>query len=470
MSDGKGDLETEVDNSGPPHVERPTWQKKLAMSDENLKYLRNVLKLIRRISPAGENLTFEQALSLVRRNAEVYDRFLLSGAPITALEVRWGAHKELCRVIQNRADGVREVTFNRPLAEDTVLQLWRSGDMDFDEVPLLFLDLEEVPSQGFSRTELYLNGQKITLFVRKEENGEFSIKLSFAIDKEFLSDDEEFLEAEDERQETARNATSQGVSECSEDHTTTSSHPMYAAPPTNYSYHMRAAAMVLLVSLGAYFWGSYLATQKAKEDMLAENKSHAEAARKSEAARDNTAIASADHELHGATLVQTTGTETQQTVDPTPTTHATIRWRGELAFVEVPIYFEELNHASLDKESKIRVRAEFIKSLEGQGIKVCTEGKNVKLPDGIVRLRFELDKTADGTVFAEVRDKNCQYISSDKAGCDTTISGNLNTVFEDVSQRLGTLMVAAMQHVQLQRNGVEQQAASPNGHTGEGGQ
>jgi hypothetical protein len=533
MSKGKGDLETEVYNSGPPHVEQPAWQKKLAMSEKKLKKLEGIVKLTRRISPAGEQLTFEQALSLARRNAEAYDKFLSSGAPINALEVRWGAQKELCRVIQNRADGVREVTFNRPLAEDTVLQLWRSGDRALDPVPLLFLDLERVPSQGISRTESYPNGQNITLCVRKEQDEEFKIKLSFAIDKEIFGTAKELAATEDERWETADKKSFHAMPVWKYDHNKANSNQVYAAP-TNYWYYVRAAMMVLLVGFGAYFWGRYLATDKAKEDMLAQSKARAEAVQNSDAARDDSATAPADPETDDTTTAQTTGTETQQSVDPTPATHASIHRRGKPGYAEVPfsrrerpdtsntstpiamldtvaapdpvetpdpvmsvntveqtyaprkngntywdrqcearlaslklVYVEELNDSSLDKESRIRVRAEFIKSLEGRGIKVLPEGKSATLADGIVRLRFKPDKIAGGAVFAEMHDNNDQYIWDDKAGCDTTINGSLKTVLGDASQRLGELMVAAIQHAQ--RNAVEQQV-SQSSHTGGGGQ
>lgn len=145
-----------------------------------------LLRLIRSTTSDGERLTYEQVLNQAKHNAEVYEQFLASKAPINALEVRVGQTR-VWHTVLSHPDGIKETTFERDLPHNAVLHVWRSADREFGEVPLLFHVMEETPMEGLSRTERYSNGRSMTLHVKPNENGEFSIKLSFAVEGRAIS-------------------------------------------------------------------------------------------------------------------------------------------------------------------------------------------------------------------------------------------------------------------------------------------
>lgn len=161
----------------------------LAMLDIDKNQFIKWKQLVRVMRQLGKDLSFDEISALARRHAQNYERFLLSNAPIRALEVRVGEMK-FWTTILNRPDGIKESTFERMLPENALLQVWRQADEEFDDIPLLFQDLAEVSREGLSRTQQYSNDRSLTLEVSKNEIGEYKIKLSFVVGHETDEDAE----------------------------------------------------------------------------------------------------------------------------------------------------------------------------------------------------------------------------------------------------------------------------------------
>lgn len=494
------------DNSDPTHGRKSELRRKIGMTEEQIKEKVRIVKLMRRISPAGDALTFEQALRLAERNAEIYRRFLASKIPINALEVRVGPRK-IFGAKQNRVDGIQELTeYRRSLPEDTVLQILRPADKQFDEVPLLFQDLEGIPLGGVSTTKRYPNGQVVTLYVMKELNNEFNIKLSFAAAPETLPKPPQVFNAEDLKQQTSEPKPKAKAAFLKSHRRSSDSKRSWLGsiyvPVQAYTYGMRAMASVLVICaiFTAFCLGSHRSYGKAQrlaliesgQQMLITDVSESTWVGESELisrVERNTlppdagmtkaavqapvapsaiwrremghAIVSSEPELlidsfETHTLAVTSETarrgetgEQGETATPKFITSWDKQCEAMLAKLR-RVYVEDLTDPSVDNDARLRVRTEFVRVLTRQGIKVLEKGEKEQAADAIVHLRFEPDKTASGAVFAELRNSAGQYIWDDKAGCETTVNGNLDTILSNASRRLGILMVVAIQ--QAQRN------------------
>lgn len=167
----------------------------LAMLDIGKNQFLKWKELVRVMRQLDKDLTFDEISALAQRHAQNYERFLVSNAPIRALEVRVGEMK-FWTTILNRPDGIKESTFERMLPENALLQVWRQADEEFDDIPLLFQDLAEVSREGLSRTQQYSNDRSLTLEVSKNEIGEYKIKLSFVVGHE-TDEDAELLDLSD---------------------------------------------------------------------------------------------------------------------------------------------------------------------------------------------------------------------------------------------------------------------------------
>lgn len=191
MNGNNGNHPGDLDGPGRPdaqpfRVSTDRRAGKQVLDGERLEELRRLIRLMRRISPDGGRLTFKELLGVAKRNAEVYERFVGTRVPINALEARVGEPK-FWNTVLNHPDGVTETTFERDLPQDAVLQVWRSADRQFGEVPLLFQPLAEVPAEGLSRTEHYGHGRSITLGVKRNESGEFKVRLSFTVGEQAVA-------------------------------------------------------------------------------------------------------------------------------------------------------------------------------------------------------------------------------------------------------------------------------------------
>jgi hypothetical protein len=432
---------------------------------------------MRRISPAGDRLTFEQALNLASAHDEIYKRFLASRVPIGSLEVRVGG-ETLLGMIQNHPNGVREIKFKRAFRDGTVLQIWRSADAHFDDVPLLFQELEEVTSEGVSKTQHYPNGQSLTVYVVRESDGEFSIKLSFAAREE----------ADRDRWENTGEPKVAAV--------------VAAATGETPKYKARAAgAMLALFLASQLFWGGglLLATRaigqrgepyvvsnivpeqdlpvnlralipvapeaaadaapavETKEEGAAATSVPSTIIRRGEMGRVNVISAAeplvqSDSSLATAATLVTpaSAADGEPQVLTTPSTVVTgwdLQREIKLSGVR-QVYVAEISDAQLDANLKSRIRAGVAQTLEKQGIevlKVRAEGQSV---DSVLTLRFEPDETYSGAIFAELRDGKGHFIWDNKTGCRILVGDDWVETLDDASQRLGLLMVAAIKHAQ----------------------
>lgn len=494
MDNEAGGLRPKSDNADPPGRERPSSRRELNMGEEQLKRWVRVVRLMRRISPAGDCLTFEQALNLSSVYDETYKRFLASRTPIGSLEVRVGA-ETLLGMIQNHPNGVREIKFKRAFSDGTVLQIWRSADAHFDDVPLLFQELQEVTAEGVSRTQHYPNGQSLTVYVIRESDGEFSIKLSFAAREEADVD----RQADTGGPKTA----AAGVAGAG------------AAP----KYKARAAGAMLAVLLAVHlFWGSGLlparraAGQRGEPYVVGgvsiEEASPAKPSERTAAPLENAAdTAPAVETGGGGAAVRQPGRPAVPTIirrgemgrvtvvsasepiaqpDSSPAAAATLgasagrdesqalaaaaavvtEWdlHREIKLGGVKrVYVDEVSDARIDANSKSRIRTGVAHMLERQGIEVLKVRADGQPSVNVLTLRFEPDETYSGAIFAELRDGKGQYIWDNKTGCRTGFGGDWGATLDDASQRLGMIMVAAIQRAQSNSDAYQQSLSAQMG-------
>lgn len=187
MSNGNGNYHPERESAGgspaEPHgagaVPRPGGMESLPRGPEAW---RRMFKLIRAITPGGERLTFDQVISLSERNAKLYESFMIDGAPIRAFEVRVDRRK-VSDIVLNSPEGLKEAEFESDLRGDVVLHVWCSAVDEVGQVPLLFCAMDEIPAKGLSETVRYSHGRSMTFQVRPKGNGEFNVKVSFAVEE-----------------------------------------------------------------------------------------------------------------------------------------------------------------------------------------------------------------------------------------------------------------------------------------------
>lgn len=461
------------------------------MGEEQLERWARLVRLMRRIHPAGASLTFQQSLALAKTFEGLFNRFIESRAAIGSLEVRVGA-EPLLGMIQNHPNGVREIRFKRAFAADTVLQIWRSADPLFDAVPLLFLALDEVTAEGVSRTQHYPNGQSLTLFVARESDGEYHIKLSFAAGEEAERDPHN---SPAEWEIAAAASSAAGAA---------------GAEKPKAKARAAAVAFAFLLVCQPFWMNRFVSAPRAGGQSVA---AAADVAVAHDASGSAVLAPSSDGAGSDAAYPTEVG-RTQSITGPAAAPPAgTVIKRGELARVvvvsssETPgepsasagaalgaamtaarterqrlsdgavvtawdlqreikmsevkrVYVDEVRDARLDENLKSSIREGIRQALSKQRIEVLDERAEVRAADSVLTLRFEPDETSSGAVFGELRDGKGQYIWDSKAGCRTVADGDLAAALGDASQRLGMLMVAAIQQAQSNADAYQQGLAA----------
>ena len=510
---GNGDQRFESEDTEFPDT---GWLKEIGMSEEQLRRWGQLMKVARCLSAADEHLTFERSLILAKRNAEIYERFLASGAPVKTFEFRIGGER-VSTLDLTRPDGAREFMFKRPPGRDTVLQLWRLPDESFDEVPLLFQNLEGISSEGVSRTERYKNGQAITLDVKKDVNGEFLIKLSFGMEED---------EGRSDKKASAARVKIKAPRQGMRDWQSCPYPPVHSAVYSSGPYYetraMRCLVPLIAVgavflsffSLGTYFLGTHQASPTVTRSEAAStppgekptvpapntdgaqvttpppqlNKSAAPQAgeagnlltrrlsppiRRGEMERvkvqaSPTPLSEPSPES-AASAVSNSGaavTVTQATLPGTEEAINKNKQGGDRLADINRVYVESPSDGRLSKKDISQLRAEFIKALQERSDEAVTSVEDKDSADGIVRLRFDPNETNGGVISAALIDSDGLQIWGGKIGCDILADVYSGALLNYASQQLGELMGVTIRQAKSSRDA---QTSGPDGGVGEGG-
>jgi hypothetical protein len=509
MESSKQGPRSESTDPEPPEVEKYAGRRETTMDKEVLSEGARVFRLMRRISELGERLTYEQALILAKRYAEIYKLFRVSGVPVEALEVRVKDRKIL-GAIQNRPDGLRELTCEYKCTdpEDTVLQVWRSADKQFDAVPLLFQELEEVTAKGVSRIEHFPNGQSITLLVIKEQHGVFSVKISFAagvnIDEGIPRNNSKAASAAGSgslgsdsglRASYVAAAAATGVKAKTTYRQTTGGEgfPNLWIQPSGFQVLLKpllAVSLVLLLGAGSFF-GGYVSATKTRDAELGRTSTSTSVGQNPNPAGEYAAMSGApqgdeassqDEDASRPVLTQAKA-NTPVWVGPIATINvfsppeplkesALSATAGPDAMLSIecpeqggvlhaqviinqnascdsrlitkPVYVEKLEASNLDENSRQRVHFEITKALERQGFMVV-EKDTEQIRAAVVRLRFEAVATDDKKDAAESRNDKGKFPWNDELRNQASTARQHSMTLSDASQRLGMLTAAAIQ-------------------------
>jgi hypothetical protein len=498
MSKDKGDHWPMFDGSVNSETEQcradiDQFLNRLMVSEEKLKKWRQLVMLMRRISRSEEPLSFEQICMFAQHYAETYERFLASKVPINALEVRVGEMK-FWNTILNHPDGMKETTFERYLPQDSVLQVWRSADMEFDEVPLLFQALEDIPSEGLSTTENYQNGRSITLDVKKQQNGEFKIKLSFAVGEGLVKPAQ--LLNRDETLDADTGRVSRPMFEWAYADNDNLWPKVFTFAANYGSTFMALAVLVcfLLNPLNGYFCapkaqentGAQAAQAVVKQPVALPADSSPpgdpwsliiQAQKKTEPAQR----AGQSKKLPTQSAAPSTTIPAQPAIPrakPPLLAPSDKSYRAadlyEAMSVVIPnnlvqqklakmtqVFVEEPNDAMLDAHAKLSVRAKVsmrekvTAALKKYGITPLTKEEDKSRANGIIELQVGPNEIKNGKVYVILYDKNNQFILVAPTECKVQSTERLC----EASQRLGEFVVQAIQEA---KSSIDKQEPAPS--------
>jgi hypothetical protein len=145
--------------------------------------LHRALTVLRRFSDWQHNPQPLQAtISRVRREAEMYQRWMESGAIIRDVIIRLADGREIT-VEKDKTINTDMFTFgfSWQFPPREVLHVFKRADDEFGEVLLLTVELSRVPATGYSYSRTFDNGQSFALEVRPSPNGAFDVSVNYSM-------------------------------------------------------------------------------------------------------------------------------------------------------------------------------------------------------------------------------------------------------------------------------------------------
>jgi hypothetical protein len=136
--------------------------------------LKRALGTLRLLNDKKNPLSLEQVLAQARQRADIYRRWVQSGALIKDIVVRLSDGEEFA-IDQSNIVSLCGLHFRSAFPADAVLHVWKKADEEFDEVPLLSLSLHSVPPNGSRHEKVYPNGQTLSLRVDRCADGQFHV-------------------------------------------------------------------------------------------------------------------------------------------------------------------------------------------------------------------------------------------------------------------------------------------------------